>query len=152
MVIGVNGEKLGVLDLETALQLAKKHKVDLVEISPNTEPPVAKLIDWGKYQYQKMKKQQKSRKNSKTSEIKQMNFGLKIGDNDLKIKLKKVASFLEKGHKVRLVVTFRGREMAHTEIGYEIMDKIIGLLGDNVIIEQKPQMNGRNLSVNIRSK
>ncbi|MDO4871003.1 MAG: translation initiation factor IF-3 [Candidatus Saccharibacteria bacterium] len=151
-VIGVNGEQLGVLTIQEAMKLAKEAGVDLVEISPNTDPPVAKIIDWGKYQYQKMKKQQKNRKNAKASELKQMRFGLKISDNDLQIKLKKTIQFLEKGHKVRLLIVFRGREMAHKELGQEMVEKIMNIIGDRAIIDQKPQLNGRNLSLSIRSK
>lgn len=99
-----------------------------------------------------MKKQQKNRKNAKASELKQMRFGLKISDNDLHIKLKKVTEFLEKGHKIRLTVVFRGREMAHKELGQEMIDRILEILGDKIIVDQKPQMSGRNLSINIRSK
>ena len=99
-----------------------------------------------------MKKQQKNRKNAKASELKQMRFGLKISDNDLRIKLKKVTEFLEKGHKIRLTVVFRGREMAHKDLGQEMIDRILEILGDKIIVDQKPQMSGRNLSINIRSK
>jgi translation initiation factor IF-3 len=123
-----------------------------VEISPNADPPVAKIIDWGKYQYQKMKEQQKSRKSSKQSELKQMRFGLKIGSGDLEIKLRKIRAFLTDGHKVRIQIFYRGREMAHKELGYEMIDKIVALLEDDAILEQKPQMAGRNLSIVVRSK
>lgn len=140
------------MTIQEAMKLAKEAGVDLVEISPNTDPPVAKIIDWGKYQYQKMKKQQKNRKNAKASELKQMRFGLKISDNDLQIKLKKTIQFLEKGHKVRLLIVFRGREMAHKELGQEMVEKIMNIIGDRAIIDQKPQLNGRNLSLSIRSK
>ncbi len=143
---------MGIIDLQKALALAKQAKADLVEISPNADPPVAKIIDWGKYQYQKMKKQQKNRKNAKANELKQMRFGLKISDNDLNIKLKKVSQFLDKGHNIRLLIVFKGREMAHKELGQEMVDKILTILGDKIIVDQKPQMNGRNLSINIRSK
>jgi len=123
-----------------------------VEISPNANPPVAKLIDWGKYQYQKMKEQQKNRKSSKQSELKQMRFGLKIGSGDLDIKLRKIRGFLSEGHKVRIQIFYRGREMAHKELGYEMIERIIGLLEDEAIVEQQPQMAGRNLSIVVRSK
>lgn len=137
---------------EEAIQLAIDSGVDLVEISPNANPPVAKVIDWGKYQYQKMKEQQKNRRSSKSSELKQMRFGLKIGPGDLDVKLRKVRSFLADGHKVRLQIFYRGREMAHKELGYEMMDRIINELQDEAIVEQKPQMLGRNLSATVRSK
>jgi translation initiation factor IF-3 len=135
-----------------ALKMAEEAGVDLVEISPSAKPPVAKIIDWGKYQYQKMKEQQKNKKNSKTSELKQMRLGLKIGANDLDIKLRKIRSFLDEGHKVKIMIVFRGREMAHRELGYEMVDRIDNLLGDDVIIEQRPQMAGRNLNIVVRSK
>lgn len=135
-----------------ALQRASDAGVDLVEISPNADPPVAKIIDWGKYQYQKMKEQQKNRKASKQSELKQMRFGLKIGSGDLEIKLRKIRGFLQEGHKVRIQIFYRGREMAHKELGYDMINKIITMLEDDAVTEQQPQMAGRNLSVVIRSK
>ncbi len=137
---------------QEALKLAEDAGVDLVEISPNADPPVAKIIDWGKYQYQKMKEQQKNRKSSKQSELKQMRFGLKIGSGDLDIKLRKIRSFLSEGHKVRIQVFYRGREMAHRELGYDMINRIASLLEDDAVMEQQPQMAGRNLSVVIRSK
>ena len=123
-----------------------------MEISPNANPPVAKIVNWGKYQYQKMKDQQRNRKLAKASDLKQMRFGLKIGQGDLEVKLRKVRKFLEEGHKVRIQVMYKGREMAHKEIGYELIEKITTLLEEVAIVEQKPQMAGRNLSVVIRSK
>ncbi|NCU29774.1 translation initiation factor IF-3 [Candidatus Saccharibacteria bacterium] len=151
-VIGANSEQLGIMSLKDALQAAEEAGLDLVEISPDANPPVAKIINWGKFQYQKMKDLQKSKRSSKVSELKQMRFGLKIGSGDLEIKLRKVRGFLADGHKVRLQVVYKGREMAHKEIGYALMDKIVETLGDEVIVEQKPQMAGRNLSVVLRSK
>ena len=137
---------------QEALKTAEEAGVDLVEISPDAAPPVAKVVDWGKYQYQKMKEQQKNRKSSKASELKQMRFGLKIGSGDLDIKLRKIRGFLAAGHKVRIQIFYRGREMAHKELGYEMIDKITALLEDDAVVEQKPQMAGRNLSIVIRSK
>lgn len=99
-----------------------------------------------------MKQQQRNRKNAKVSEIKQIRMGLKIGQHDLEIKLKKIREFLEDGHKVKVMLVFRGREMAHQEVGQELMSKIIELLGEEVVVEQKPQMAGRNLSVTVRRK
>jgi len=126
--------------------------VDLVEISPNADPPVAKVIDWGKYQYQQMKQQKKNRQSNKASELKQMRFGLKIGTNDLEIKLRKIREFLEEGHKVKLLVFFRGREMAHRELGYQLIERVVTALEDVAVVEQKPLMAGRNLSVSVRRK
>jgi translation initiation factor IF-3 len=135
-----------------ALGLAENAGVDLVEISPNADPPIAKIINWEKYQYQKMKEQQKSRRNSKQSELKQMRFGLKIGKGDLDIKLRKIRSFLQDGNKVRIQIFYRGREMAHKEFGYQMINNILNQLDGEVVVEQEPQMAGRNLSVTVRSK
>ena len=139
------------MSLSDALKAAEEAGLDLVEMSPDANPPVAKIIDWGKYQYQKMKDQQRSKRAAKVSDLKQMRFGLKLGGGDLDVKLRKVRGFLADGHKVRLQVVYKGREMAHKEIGYELMDKIIELLSEESVVEQKPQMAGRNLSVVIRS-
>lgn len=137
---------------QEALKVAEEAGVDLVEISPNADPPVAKVVDWGKYQYQKMKEQQKNRRSNKATELKQMRFGLKIGANDLEIKLRKIRSFLAEGHKVKILIFFRGREMAHRELGYVLIDKVMAQLENEAILEQKPVMAGRNLSIVIRSK
>ena len=151
-VIGMDGEQLGIMSSKEALKLAQQAGVDLVEISPNANPSVVKIIDWGKYQYQKMKEQRKNKRNAKSVELKQMRFGLKIGSGDLEVKLKKIRKFLANGDKVKLQIVFKGREMAHKEIGFEMADKIISLLEEDAIVEQKPQMAGRNLSLVIRSK
>ena len=151
-VIGASGEQLGIMPLEDALRISQDAGVDLVEISPNAEPPVAKIIDWGKFQYQKMKEQQKNKRNAKSVELKQMRFGLKIGMGYLDVKLRKIKKFLVNGDKVKSQIVFKGREMAHKEIGFEMAEKIISLLENDAIVEQKPQMAGRNLSLVIRSK
>lgn len=135
-----------------ALLEAEKAGLDLVEISPTATPPVVKIVDWGKFQYQKMKELQRNRKNAKGGDIKQMRLGLKIGQNDLDIKLRKIRSFLEGGDKVKIMIVFRGREMAHQEIGHELMNRIIESLAEDAIVEGKPVMAGRNLSVSVRSK
>ena len=137
---------------QEALKIAEEAGVDLVEISPNADPPVAKVVDWGKFQYQKMKEQQKNKKKAKAIELKQMRFGLKIGSGDLEIKLRKIKKFLANGDKVKIQIVFKGREMAHKEIGFEMAEKIISLLEEDAIVEQKPQMAGRNLSLVVRSK
>lgn len=140
------------MSLREALDIAQKAGVDLVEISPKANPPVAKIVDWGKYQYQKMKEQQKVRRNNKANELKQMRFGLKIGSNDLEIKLRKIRAFLSDGHKVKILIFFRGREIAHKNLGYDLIDKMMEQLKDEATLEQKPTMAGRNLSIVIRSK
>ena len=130
---------------------AQQAELDLVEISPMASPPVARIVDWGKYNYQKMKEQQKSRRNAKSGELKQIRLGLKIGANDLDIKLRKVTDFLSQGHKVKISVFFRGREMTHQDLGHALLDRIIKKLEEVAVLDQKPQMAGRNLSIVVRS-
>ena len=153
-VIGSSGEQLGIMSSREAQLLANQQGVDLVEIAANANPPVVKIIDWGKFQYQKMKEEAKNRKKAreKQSELKQMKIGLKISDNDLNIKVRKMRGFLDDGDRVKIMVVFKGREMTHKEIGTELMDKVIGLLGDDVVQEGKAQFNGRNLSAQVRKK
>ena len=134
-----------------ALDKARDAGLDLVEISPTATPPVAKIVDWGKYQYQKMKEQQRNKKNARSSEIKQMRLGLKIGQNDLNIKLRKIRKFLLDGDKVKIQIIFRGREMAHPEVGQDLLGRILDQLSDVAIADNKPTMAGRNLNVIIRS-
>ncbi len=151
-VIGESGEQLGIMSSKEAQLLAKDRGVDLVEIAASANPPVVKIIDWGKYQYQKMKEEAKNRKKAreKQSELKTMKIGLKISDNDLNIKVRKMRGFLDDGDRVKVMIIFRGREMAHKEIGNELLDKVISLLGEDVVVEGNAQMNGRNLSVQVR--
>ena len=153
-VIGASGEQLGIMSSKEAQILANEQGVDLVEIAANANPPVVKIIDWGKYQYQKMKEEAKNRKKAreKQSELKQMKIGLKISDNDLNIKVRKMRSFLDDGDRVKILIIFRGREMAHKEIGNELLNKVVELLGEGIVVEGKPQMNGRNLSAQVRKK
>lgn len=155
-VIGTNGEQLGIMSSKEAQALAREQGVDLVEIAANADPPVVKIIDWGKYQYQKMKEEAKNRKKAreKQSELKTMKIGLKISDNDLNIKVRKIKGFLEDGDRVKIMIIFRGREMAHKELGQTMVDKIVECISKDtdIIVEGKPQFAGRNLSISIRKK
>ncbi len=120
-------------------------------MSPDAKPPVAKIVDWGKYNYQRTKQLQKNKRNAKQLEVKQMRFGLKIGDHDLEVKLTKVKNFLNAGHKVKIAVVYRGRELAHKDLGYKLADKIIELLSDIAAVDQDPQFAGRQLTFVVRS-
>ena len=151
-MIGPDGEQLGIMSSRDAQLKARDLGVDMVEMAPNANPPVVKLIDWGKYQYQKMKEQSRAKKKAKSSELKQIRLGLKIGENDLNIKLRKIREFLSVGHRVKIMIVFRGREMAHKEVGTDLMNKIIDLLGEEAVVDGKSAMNGRNLSFTVRQK
>ena len=123
----------------------------MVEISPNADPPVAKIVDWGKYNYQRTKQLQKNKKNAKSLEVKQMRFGLKISDHDLGVKLRKVTDFLETGHKVKITIFYRGRENAHKDLGFKLAEKVIEGFGEKIIVDQQPQLAGKQLNFVIRS-
>jgi translation initiation factor IF-3 len=132
------------------LSLARERELDLVEISPSADPPVCKIVDWGKYNYQRTKQLQKNRKQAKTLEMKQIRLGLKIGVHDLTIKTRQAAKFLEAGHKVKVTLMYRGREQAHREIGFNLAQKIIDDFGDTIIVDQQPQLAGKQLNFVLR--
>ena len=132
--------------------MARDAGLDLVEISPNADPPVVKIIDWGKFQYQKMKELNRAKKNAKSSELKQIRLGLKIGENDLNIKIRKILELLADGDRVKIMIVFRGREMAHKEIGTDLMNRMVEKLSDQAVVDGKAQMNGRNLIFMVRHK
>ncbi len=150
-MIDEDGKQLGLLSRNEALDIARERELDLVEISPDANPPVVKIVDWGKYNYQRTKQQQKNKKAAKTLEMKQMRFGLKIGDHDLDIKMSKVRKFLEAGHKVKITIFYRGRELAHREIGFKLAERVINdIFGDAIVVDQAPQFAGKQLNFVIR--
>lgn len=151
-VIAEDGSQLGVLSRQQALDAARAAELDLVEISPDADPPVVKIIDWGKYNYQKTKQLQKNKRSAKTFDVKQMRFGLKISDHDLEVKRKKITEFLDEGHKVKIMVVYRGRELAHKEIGFKLADRIIESFGETIAVDQQPLFAGRQLGFVIRKK
>ena len=142
---------MGIFSRQEALNLAREYELDLVEISPDANPPVAKIINWGKYNYQRIKQVQKNKRNTKFQTIKQMRFGLKISDHDLGVKLKKVSDLLDSGHKVKITIFYRGRELAHKELGYKLAERVITDYGDKIIVDQPPQLMGKQLSFLVRS-
>ncbi len=150
-VIDAEGKQLGVLTRAEALRSAQEQELDLVEIAPDANPPVAKIIDWGKFNYQRTKQQQRNKRNAKVLEVKQMRLGLKIGEHDMQVKLGKVTKFLINGHKVKITIFFRGRELAHKDLGFKLAEKIISDLGESIIVDQQPQLAGKQLSFVIRS-
>jgi len=149
-VIHEDGTQLGVMSKAEALEKAREAELDLVEISPNADPPVAKIIDWGKYNYQKTKQIQKNKRSVKAQELKQIRTGLKISDHDLEVKAKKVRKFLDNGSKVKYTLRFRGRELAHRDVGFALAQKIIDSFADTIVVDQKPQFAGRQINFVIR--
>ena len=151
-VIGEDGRQLGVLGKAEALRAAQEADLDLIMVSPEANPPVAKIVDWGKYNYQRTKQLQKNRQKAKSLDMKQMRVGLKISDHDLDVKLRKVTAFLDAGHKVKIAVIYRGREMAHRDLGFKLADRVVAQLGDRVVVDQEPVFAGRQLTFVVRKK
>ncbi|MBC7223665.1 MAG: translation initiation factor IF-3 [Anaerolineae bacterium] len=144
-VIGQDGKQLGVLSRQEALRLAEEQGVDLVEVDPNADPPVCRLMDFGKYAYERAKREREARKARKQTAIKEIHVRPKTGDHDLNYKIKRARKFLESGAKVKVRVRFRGREITHPEVGLELLKRIAQELEDLGAVEQAPQIEGRSL-------
>lgn len=135
---------------QEALRAAQDAGLDLVEVSPDANPPVCKIVDYGKYNYQREKQLQKNKRNVRVQEVKQMRFGLKIGENDMAVKLRKVQGFLDDGDKVKIAVVYRGRENAHRELGFKLAEKLIDSFNGTIAVDSAPQLNGKQLIFMIR--
>lgn len=136
---------MGIISIREALEQAEKAGLDLVEISPTAEPPVCKILDFGKYKYETKKRLHDAKKKQKTIVIKEMKFKLNIGQSDFDTKLRKIKEFLEDGDKVKISLWFKGREIVHNEIGMKVFDRIIESLGDMAKIESEPKMEGKQI-------
>ena len=151
-MIGADDSQAGVVDITEAQAAAKEAGLDLVEIAPNADPPVVKIVDWGKYRYSQIKQAQKARRNQRTQQLKQIRLGIKIGQHDLNVKTTKIKNFINEGSKVRLSVFFRGREITHPEIGENLLHKVVEELESIVVVDTEPQLNGKYLSMVLRKK
>lgn len=152
LLIDETGKRVGTVPITEALKLAEEAALDLVEVAPNLVPPVCKILDFGKYQYAQAKLQLEQRKQNKTKDIKEMRLGLKISDHDLAIKSKKVTDFLSKGHKVKITVKFRGREIMHHSLGREILNKFLGSLQVGYALDKDTMMQGKQMITFISPK
>ena len=141
-LIDENGEMQGVVQTREALQKAQDAGLDLVEISPNADPPVCKILDYGKFRYQEQKRKNEARKKQKVVEIKELKLRPTIEQHDLDVKLKAAFRFLEEGDKVKFTLRFRGREMSHRDLGIKVLDRVKEALGDKVRIDQEPKFEG----------
>lgn len=144
-LIGAEGENHGVVSIETALELAADAGLDLVEISPTAQPPVCKILDYGKYKYEAQKKANIARKNQKTIDIKEIKMRPTIDKHDYDVKMRSIQKFLEEGDKVKVTLRFRGREMAHQEIGLQVLQRVQAEIGDAAKVEQMPKLEGRQM-------
>ena len=144
-MIDENGEQVGIVPTFEALQMARDRGLDLVEVAPNAVPPVCRLMDYGKFRYEQSRKERESRRNQHVVELKEVRIRPKIDDHDLETKGRQAAKFLDAGDKVKLTVLFRGREMAHPDIGKALLDQLADQLRPHGTVEQPPRMEGRTM-------
>lgn len=151
-LIDDEGNQKGIVPTLEALKLAKEKDLDLVEVSPNANPPVCKILDYGKYRFEQEKKLRESRKNQKVLKLKEIRMQPKIGPGDLDTKAKHVQEFLDEGDKVKVTIRFRGRELAHTELGYDVLNEVLKRLTSAYVVEKAPAMDGKTMSMTISAK
>ena len=151
-LIGENGEQLGIMSSEDALKIAEERGFDLVKIAPNSTPPVCRIMDYGKFRFEQTKKEKEAKKNQHTIEIKEIRMSPGIGDNDFNTKLKSGQKFLADGDRVKVSVRFRGREMAHTDIGTELLNDFAAKCSDIAVLDKAPKLEGRNMSIFLSPK
>lgn len=144
-LIDAEGNQAGIVSRFEALRMAEEAELDLVEISPQASPPVCKIMDFGKFRYQQQKKANEAKKKQKTIEVKEVKFRPGTEEADYQVKMRNVVRFLEEGNKAKITVRFRGREMAHQEIGLQLYDRIEQDLGELAIVEQRPKLEGRQM-------
>ncbi len=144
-LLGEDGKQIGVVPLSEALELAREKELDLVEIAPTAEPPVARIIDYSKFLYQLKKKKQVEKRSAKSSETKQIQFGPFIDEHDLEIKLKRAREFFEDGNKVKFAVKFRGRQITRKEMGEQVLQKVKEKLAEAAKVERDTHMEGRQM-------
>jgi translation initiation factor IF-3 len=151
-VIDQQGEQAGIMPIAQALAKAEDEGLDLVEIAPNAEPPVCRIMDYGKYRFEQAKKSQASKKKQKVTHVKEIKFRPGTEVADYQVKMRKIRHFLEIGDKVKVTLRFRGREMAHQELGVEMLQRVRDDLGEEAVIEHMPKMEGRQMTMVVSAK
>ena len=151
-LIGAEGEQIGIVSIQEALAAAEEARLDLVEISPDAEPPVCRVMDYGKHIFEKKKQQAAARKNQKQIQIKEIKFRPGTEEGDYKVKLRNLIKFLSDGDKAKVSLRFRGREMAHQELGMELLKRVEADLAEYGTVEQHPKMEGRQLMMVLAPK
>ena len=144
-LIGVDGEQLGIVKIADALQLSEEHEVDLVEIAPNAEPPVCRLMDYGKFKYQEQKRLAEAKSKQKVIQVKEVKFRPGTDEGDYQVKLRNLKRFIEDGDKAKVTLRFRGREMAHQELGMRVLERIRDDLTEMCQVEAMPKLEGRQM-------
>lgn len=151
-VVGSDGEQVGVMAIRDALAKAEEEGLDLVEIAPQADPPVCRIMDWGKFRFEAQKKTQAARKKQKQIQVKEVKFRPGTEDHDYDVKMRNLRRFIEDGNKVKVTLRFRGREMAHQELGRDLLKRVEGDMGDEITVEQYPRMEGRQMVMMISPK
>ena len=151
-VIGADGNQLGVMKLAEAIRLSNEAELDLVEIAPDSVPPVCKIMDYGKYRFEKEKREKEQRKKRQVVELKEIQLKCRIDTHDFNTKLNHTLKFLSQGNKVKVIVKFFGREMAHTELGAQLLDRFAEGCEEAAVIEKKPVLDGRNMTMILAPK
>lgn len=144
-VIGHDGQQLGIIPIRKALELAALEHLDLVEVAPNAEPPVCKIMDYGKFKYQQNKRSQEAKKKQTVIQVKEVKIRPKTDEHDLQVKIRHIKRFLSQKDKAKVTILFRGREIAYSDQGFKVLERIKEELKEEVVIEQQPKMEGRNL-------
>lgn len=151
-MIGDDGKQLGVMPSHIALRIAEEKGLDLVEVNPKADPPVCKIIDYGRFKYEESKKKAASKKKQSVVVVKEVKLRPKTGDHDLDVKVRSILRFLSEGNKAKLVIVFRGREIVHPETGRAVLLKVLTELGEYAIVEQMPLMEGRRMMMLVAPK
>jgi translation initiation factor IF-3 len=151
-VVSAEGEQLGILPIQQALELARSREMDLVEVAAEAAPPVCRIMDYGKFKYMQARRQKDARRKQSVIQVKEVKLGPKTDTHDFDFKAKHVRRFLEEGNKAKVTVRFRGREMAHTELGWKMLNRMAEALGDIANIETHPRMEGRLLHMILTPK
>lgn len=151
-LIGEEGEQLGIMSAEEALKIAEEHELDLVKIAPNSNPPVCRIMDYGKFRFEQTKKEKEAKKNQHIIDIKEIRMGPSIGENDFNTKLKTGLKFLVDGDRLKVTIRFRGREMAHTEIGTQLLNDFAEKCAEVATLDKPPKLEGRNMTITLSPK
>lgn len=151
-VVGADSEQLGVMEVRDAIKKAEELGLDLVEVAPTAKPPVCRIMDFGKYKYELSKKAQESRKRQTTIVVKEVKLRPRTDEHDVEFKLNNIKRFLEEGNKVKVSIMFRGREMAYTNQGRVLLDRIVAALDGIAVVEQQPRLEGRNMMLFLTQK
>ena len=151
-LIGQDGEQLGIMSAREAMKIAVEAELDLVKIAPMAKPPVCKIIDYGKYKYELVRKEKEAKKKQKTVEVKEISLSPNIETNDLNTKINAAKKFISKGNKVKITLRFRGREMAHVQNSKHILDDFAEELSDIAMVEKAPKLEGRSMSIVLAEK